>query len=81
MTLPPTFHHLEPTTSSLGKAIARRVRVTLLAVTFWSAIVLPVLYVPLLATGLDTVARTVAFLVLFGLNVVALVVGHPYRPD
>lgn len=46
---------------------------------FWTAIVLPFLYVPLLATGLSTAAETLTFLALLGSNLVALYVGHTYR--
>ncbi len=47
---------------------------------FWAAIALPFLHTPLLITGLDTNAKLVAYVVLLGLNVAALVVGHSYRP-
>jgi uncharacterized membrane protein len=45
---------------------------------FWTAIVLPFLYVPLLATGLSTAAETATFLALLVLNLAALYVGHAY---
>lgn len=48
---------------------------------FWAAIALPFLHLPLLVTGLETSRMTAAFLVLLGLNVVALVVGHSHRRD
>ncbi|MFT4921681.1 MAG: hypothetical protein ACI8XM_000885 [Haloarculaceae archaeon] len=44
---------------------------------FWAAIALPFLHLPLLATGLDSETKTIAFALLIALNVVALVVGHP----
>ncbi|AGB39243.1 hypothetical protein [Natronococcus occultus] len=47
--------------------------------SFWTAIVLPFLYVPLLATGLSTASETATFLALLGVNLVALYVGHAYR--
>lgn len=50
-------------------------------IAFWSAIVLPFLYLPLLATGLDSRATVVAFAVLVALNVGALLVGHPYGSE
>jgi hypothetical protein len=50
-------------------------------VGFWSAVALPFLHVPLLLTGLDGAAETGAFLALFALNVVALVVGHGHGND
>jgi hypothetical protein len=49
------------------------------AAAFWSAIALPFLHLPLLLlTGLSSDSTTTAFLALLGLNVVALLVGHPY---
>ena len=51
------------------------------AVGFWSAIALPFLYVPLLATGITDTSSQLAALVLIGLHVAALVVGHKHRAD
>jgi hypothetical protein len=48
---------------------------------FWAAVVLPFLYLPLLATGLETETQTVAFVVLLACNVVVLVVGHPAHTE
>lgn len=45
---------------------------------FWSAIVLPFLYLPLLATGLESQSILLAFIVLVALNVCALLVGQRY---
>lgn len=50
-------------------------------IAFWTAIVLPFLYLPLLATGLTSTSTVVAFVLLVALNVAALVVGHPYGSD
>ncbi|MFC4542245.1 hypothetical protein ACFO5R_09925 [Halosolutus amylolyticus] len=46
---------------------------------FWAAIVMPFLYVPLLATGLSTSRETMVFLGLLAVNLVALYVGHAHR--
>jgi hypothetical protein len=49
-------------------------------VSFWLAVTLPLVYLPLLTGGLpDWQAPT--FVVLFGLNVLALIVGHEYGRD
>lgn len=49
---------------------------------FWAAVALPFLHVPLLLlTGLSTANTATAFVVLIALNVVALLVGHPYYRD
>jgi hypothetical protein len=60
-----------------ARSLLRAVR----ALSFWSAIGLPFVYLPILAVGLDTPTRSVAFLALLALNVVALVVSHSYRPS
>ena len=46
---------------------------------FWGAIVLPVFYLPLLATGLSTPLQALFFLVLLAVNLAALYVGHAHR--
>lgn len=51
------------------------------AIAFWTAIVLPFLYVPLLVSGLDSPPLRTAFVVLLVANGVALFVGHPYARD
>jgi len=48
------------------------------ALAFWAAIVLPLTYVPLLVTGLESVSMAVAFVCLVAVNVCALVLGQPY---
>ncbi|MCU4740210.1 hypothetical protein OB955_02755 [Halobacteria archaeon AArc-m2/3/4] len=55
--------------------LAKPIRVT----SFWTAIVLPFLHVPLLATGLTGSAETLTFLGLLTLNLLALYVGHSHR--
>lgn len=52
-----------------------------IGLAFWAAIALPFLHLPLLIAGLETTRMTVAFLLLLGLNVVALIVGQPYGRD
>jgi hypothetical protein len=49
--------------------------------SFWAAIALPFLHLPLLATGLEGETTTVAFVVLLALNVVTLVIGHYHGAD
>jgi hypothetical protein len=50
-------------------------------VAFWTAIVLPFLYLPLLAGGLSSASVTLAFLGLLALNALAVVVGHPHMGE
>jgi hypothetical protein len=56
----------------------RRVRHTLSALSFWGAIALPAVYLPLLLSGVDTTGGLATFLLLFGLHVSALVGGRRY---
>lgn len=51
------------------------------ALSFWLAIALPALYLPLLFTGLSTVPDLLTFFGLFGLHLVALVGGRSYGRD
>ena len=44
--------------------------------SFWAAILLPVLYLPLLAAGIDSVSGLAVFLGLFGLHLLALLGGR-----
>ncbi len=50
-------------------------------VGFWAAVSLPFLHVPLLLTGLDSAADTLAFGVLLLLNLLALLLGHGHDPQ
>ena len=47
---------------------------------FWSAIVLPCIYLPLFATGLSSGAKRHAFVVLLALNYLAFLAGYDHRP-
>lgn len=49
-------------------------------VGFWLAVALPLVYLPLLVGGLSGWQAT-TFVVLFALNVFALIVGHGYGRD
>jgi len=49
--------------------------------SFWAAVALPFLYLPLLASGLDSSSVTIAFLALLAANAVTLFVGHPHRRE
>lgn len=48
---------------------------------FWSAIALPALYLPLLFAGLESLNGLGLFLGLFGLHIVALILGQSHRRD
>lgn len=63
--------------SSLGVAFVERVK----RLAFWSAIVLPFLYLPLLATGLESQSILLAFIIMLVVNVFALLVGHKHHTE
>lgn len=50
-------------------------------VGFWSAVVLPFLYVPLLFTGISSQGELLTFLGLLALNLAALLAGHGHKRD
>ncbi|WP_207591261.1 hypothetical protein [Halomontanus rarus] len=51
---------------------------SLTAVGFWVGSLLPFVYLPVFATGIDSASRLLLFVGFIALNVVALVVGHDY---
>lgn len=63
----------------IDAAGASGVRHALSTLSFWGAIALPSVYVPLLVFGIDTPDGLATFLLLFGLHLVALVGGRRYR--
>lgn len=48
------------------------------AIGFWSGILLPVVYVPVFLTGIDSIDGLSLVGALLTINVLALVVGHDY---
>lgn len=58
---------------------SHQLRVLVSTVSFWSAIALPALYLPLLLRGIESVAGLGLFLGLFGLHVLALMGGRRHR--
>ncbi len=63
-------------TGTLRFLIVKPLRV----LSFWSAVCLPFLYLPLLGRGLETDAQIGVFMSLVALNLVVLITGHTYRP-
>lgn len=51
------------------------------ALSFWSAIALPALYLPLVMIGIETTQQLVVFLGLFGIHIATLLGGHSYMND
>jgi len=71
------FARFDGTVPSISDSLLTPLR----AVAFWTAIALPFLYVPLLASGLESESVRMAFALLVVANIVTLVVGHPYARD
>lgn len=63
---------------STDRSSARAVTPSLTAVSFWVGTLLPIVYLPLLLTGVDSGPRFALLIALLALNVVALVLGHEY---
>ncbi|WP_255191204.1 hypothetical protein [Natronobeatus ordinarius] len=61
------------------RRFARSLKGPVQFVSFWAAIALPFLHVPLLAGGLNGLNVTLAFLGLLVANLLALYVGHGYN--
>jgi uncharacterized MAPEG superfamily protein len=51
------------------------------ALSFWLAILLPVLYLPLLISGIESFRGLAVFVGIVGLHVLALIGGHPYADE
>ena len=66
---------------ALGTAIAGLLSKSVRAVAFWIAALLPLSYLPLLATGV-TAEQPLAFAALLCVNATAFVLGHTHKqPD
>ncbi|WP_254271882.1 hypothetical protein [Haloarcula marina] len=71
------FARLDESVPHLRRSVMAPVR----GVAFWTAIVLPFLYVPLLASGLQSPSVRTAFAAMVACNAVALLVGHPHARE
>ena len=50
-------------------------------VAFWTAVIMPFVYLPLLLTGVETSSEGIAVAALVAVHVVTLVVGRRYRAE
>jgi hypothetical protein len=71
------FARVDETVPRLGHSLVAPIR----GIAFWLAIALPFLYVPLLASGLESSAVRLVFVALVVCNAAALLVGHPHARD
>lgn len=62
----------------LSRGIRRSLKGPIAAISFWGAIALPAIYIPLLVIGIETLPELLVFLGLFGLHLSALIIGHSY---
>ena len=81
----PLHEHRTPIGSAGGESTgdglqaARSLIAPLSALSFWLAIALPALYLPLFVTGLESTNELLTFLGLFGLHLLALFGGRTHR--
>jgi hypothetical protein len=62
-------------------AALRRAVTSIQSVAFWTAVLIPFAYVPLLVTGLSTLGEGLLMAQLVTVNAVALVLGHDHAED
>lgn len=66
-------------TERMDAGSASGIRRAVSALSFWGAITLPSVYLPLLVFGVGSTDGLATFLLLFGLHLVALFGGRRYR--
>ena len=71
----PDQHHHRLPDRLTTQSVLRPLRI----ISFWIAVILPFLYLPLLGTGFESQPEIVAFLLLVAVNIVALLVGHRHN--
>jgi len=64
-----------------ARRVKRRLVVQGRRVSFWTAIVLPFLSLPLVLSGIGTSSELLALLALVVVNAIAALLGHDYRPS
>lgn len=57
----------------------RQIAAPLAMLSFWAAIAIPAIYLPLFVLGIDTTGELLVFLALFGLHLLALIGGRYHR--
>lgn len=80
-TMSPSTQVRETLRESRAAQVSRRLRRPVEATAFWTAIVLPFVYLPLMLDGFATFADVLLFGGLMVLNVVALLVGHDHNRE
>lgn len=80
MSLPPLIRALQPTTGTRAASLRKRLHAAVVTLSFWCAIILPFLYLPLLVIGLGTTTQLGVFGGLLLLNIIALLITQTYQP-
>lgn len=65
----------------IPNATLRRAVTCIQAVGFWTAVLIPFAYVPLLVTGLSTLDEGILMAQLLTINALGLVLGHDHAAD
>lgn len=65
--------------TSLASRVKQLLVRPIVALAFWLGVLLPLVHIPLAATGLETTTELLQFAGLLGLNALTLVVGHGHR--
>ncbi len=77
--VPRSSQEAESQRNSRSRRVVSSLKEPLQFLSFWTAIALPFVHVPLLLQGLDGPHVTAAFLSLLVANLLALYVGHEYN--
>lgn len=72
-------HESLPIVGKREGALTRWVRAPLAALAFWAAIAIPVLYLPLLLSGIESRTGLGLFLGLVGVHLLTLIGGRNYH--
>ncbi len=75
----PSNPEAEPQPEGIQSRVTRSVKQPAQFLSFWFAIALPFIHLPLLSRGLGDPTVTLAFMTLLVINVVALYIGHGYN--
>ncbi|MBX0294822.1 hypothetical protein [Haloarcula nitratireducens] len=71
------FARFDETVPNIGQSLLAPIR----GIAFWTAIALPFLYLPLLASGLHSGSVRTAFAALVVCNAVSLLIGHSHARE
>lgn len=76
-----TAHGQRTSTGQAGQGLLKRLVNPVAAISFWVAITLPVVYLSLLISGIDSRSGLALFIGLVGLHVLALIGGRDHQSE